>query len=108
MLTGSKIGHGLEPVFRGPILRRDQDGRCAIGERRRVCRRQRAVLAIENWLELRDFCKVDIRSEIIVAEDAGGWNQKIVKKARIVGRGGLFVALISELILSGPADMPFL
>ena len=93
---------------RGPVLRSEQYGRCAVRERGRIRGRQRAIFLVERGRKLGNFFEADVLAQIVVVEHARGRHDKIVEKARIVGRRRPFVAAKSELVLIGARDPPFL
>ncbi len=108
MLPVGEVGHRLQPVSCGPFLGRKQNRRRAIGERRRIGRRQRAVRLVEGRLKLGDLFEGDILAQIVVAEDARRRHEQIVEEARIIGGRRPLVAAKGKLILIGARDAPLL
>ncbi|SII78783.1 Uncharacterised protein [Mycobacteroides abscessus subsp. abscessus] len=102
-------GQRGEAVVGGPLLAAEQDGGCAVGERRRVAcghrRRLRQALA-EDRGELREGLEARVGPEVRVPAHPEVGGDEVVEEALVPRAGKSLVGGQREFVLRFPADPP--
>ncbi len=102
-----EIGQDRQAARLRPLLAGQQYHRGAVGQRRRVGRREGAArTALEHRLEGADLLQVDIRAQVLVAGQAAERRHQVVLPALLIGRGQLVVALEGQPVLLVAGDLP--
>ena len=94
------------PVLGGPLLAGQQHRRGAVGERRRVAGRHRALGAAEHRLQLGQLLERRVGAQVLVALETEKGHDQIVEPAGVVGGGQVVMAADGELVLLLAADPP--
>ncbi len=106
-LAVAQISEDRQAARFGPFLTSQQHHRSAIGERRRVTRRQRALGAfLEGRFQRGEFFQGQVRAQIVVAGQAEERRHQIVVPAFAVGSGEFVVAFEGQLILFFAGNIP--
>ena len=101
------VGEDRQAALFRPLLGGEQDGRGAVGERRRVGRGHRPLGAAEDRLQLRQLLQAGVGAQVLVAVEPDVGGHQVVEEAAVVGGGEVLVALDRELVLLLAADLPF-
>ena len=93
-----------------PVFRCQQRRRRAIGKIGRVAGRQCALprMFVEGRLERGEFFQSGIGAQDVVALQAAERHHQVLEETTLVGRGGILVRPVGELVLVRARDLPFL
>ena len=94
-------------VGAGPVLRREQHRRGAVGQRRRVAGGHRGGLALaEDRLEGGELLDRGVGPEVLVALETPERRELVVEEPGVVRRGEVLVGGRGQRVLVGPRDLP--